>query len=171
MAANLIPTEGGSPIALDKPIMLIGRNQSCDISLQVSSKVSRRHCCIVQCGRKYLLRDLGSMNGVRVNTHRVVEIELRPGDHVAIADVLFTFRVDEPEMKDAKRLMQQAPQDLPADGSPAVDDKEECPVGLPDVPDPELGSNTFSDGEIPEVSDGEIRLKDDSESRPEFVKV
>ncbi len=89
MAANLVPTEGGSPIALDKPIMLIGRNQSCDISLQTSSKVSRRHCCIVQCGRKYLMRDLGSMNGVRVNAHRVVEIELQAGDQIAVADVQF----------------------------------------------------------------------------------
>ncbi|HEY2148579.1 MAG TPA: FHA domain-containing protein, partial [Pirellulales bacterium] len=62
MAASLVPAEGGSPIVLDKPIMLIGRNQDCDISLQVSSKISRRHCCIVQCGDRYVLRDLGSMN-------------------------------------------------------------------------------------------------------------
>ena len=170
MAANLIPTEGGSPIALDKPIMLIGRNQSCDISLQTSSKVSRRHCCIVQCGRKYLLRDLGSMNGVRVNTHRVVEIELRPGDHVAIADILFTFRVDEPEMKDAKRLKQQAPQGLPPNESPAAGDKDERPVVVPDASDSEVQSDPFSDADLPEVSEGEIRLKDDSQSRPEFVK-
>jgi pSer/pThr/pTyr-binding forkhead associated (FHA) protein len=169
MAANLIPTEGGSPIVLDKPIMLIGRNQSCDISLQTSSKVSRRHCCVVQCGRKFLLRDLGSMNGVRVNTHRIVEIELQPGDHVAIADVQFTFRVDEPQ-KDASRLKQQAPQGLPANESPAEALNDECPASLPDVPDPELGSNTFSDDDLPGVSEGEIRLKDDSQSRPEFVK-
>jgi pSer/pThr/pTyr-binding forkhead associated (FHA) protein len=169
MAANLIPTEGGSPIAIDKPIMLIGRNQSCDISLQTSSKVSRRHCCIVQCGRKFLLRDLGSMNGVRVNTHRIVEIELQPEDHVAIADVQFTFRLDEPQ-KDAARLKQQAPQGLPASESSAAADKEECPAPLPDVPDPELGSNTFSDDDLPGISEGEIRLKDDSQSRPEFVK-
>lgn len=174
MAANLIPTEGGSPIAIDKPIMLIGRNQSCDISLQTSSKVSRRHCCIVQCGRKFLLRDLGSMNGVRVNAHRIVEIELQPEDHVAIADVQFTFRVDEPQ-KDAARLKQKAPQGLPADeqssmADKSVADKEECPGSLQDVPDPELGSNTFSDDDLPGISAGEIRLKDDSQSRPEFVK-
>jgi pSer/pThr/pTyr-binding forkhead associated (FHA) protein len=169
MAANLIPAEGGSPIALDKPIMLIGRNQSCDIPLQTSSKVSRRHCCIVQCGRKFLLRDLGSMNGVRVNTHRIVEIELRQGDHVAIADIQFTFRVDEPEAADAKRLKQQVPQSLPTE-SPDADEKVDCPSGLADVPDPELGSNTFSDDDLPEVSEDEIRLKDDSQSRPEFVK-
>ena len=169
MAANLIPTEGGSSILLDKPIMLIGRNQSCDVSLQTSSKVSRRHCCIVQCGRKFLLRDLGSMNGVRVNTHRIVEIELQPGDHVAIADVQFTFRVDEPQ-KDAQRLKQQAPQGLPANEVGASASLGECRVSLPDVPDPELGSNTFSDDDLPAVSENEIRLKDDSQSRPEFVK-
>src|SRR5258708_36668208 len=169
MAANLIPAEGGSPIGLDKPIMLIGRNQSCDIPLQSSSKVSRRHCCIVQCGRKFLLRDLGSMNGVRVNTHRIVEIELRQGDHVAIADIQFTFRVDEPEVVDAKRLKQQAPHSVSTE-SPAADANGECPIGMPDVSDPELGSNTFSDDDLPEVSEDEIRLKDDSQSLPQFVK-
>jgi len=167
MAAILVPTEGGPSISLDKPIMLIGRNQSCDVSLQSSSKVSRRHCCIVQCGRKFLLRDLGSMNGVRVNTHRVVEIELQPEDHVAIADVHFTFRIEEP--KGTGRLKQQAPQDVGADESSAAA-KDESPVDSPDVPDPELGANAFSDDDLPGVSEGEIRLKDDSHSRPEFVK-
>jgi len=169
MAANLIPTEGGSPIALDKPIMLIGRNQSCDISLQTSSKVSRRHCCIVQCGRKYLVRDLGSMNGVRVNTHRITEIELQPGDHVAIADVQFKFHVDEPP-KDAKRLKQPVPQDKPPEEPPAIvtiDSKDILPEPQDDSM---LGSKTFSDDDLPAVSEGEMRLKDDSQSRPEFVK-
>src|SRR5882757_3429960 len=105
MAASLIPMEGGSPIALDKPTMLIGRNQDCDISLQVSSKISRRHCCIVQCGERYLLRDLGSMNGVRVNSQRVVEAELKPGDEVAVADVQFTFRGDEAKGKARERRL------------------------------------------------------------------
>lgn len=169
MVANLVPMEGGSPKALDKPIMLIGRNQSCDIMLQTSSKVSRRHCCIVQCGRKYLLRDLGSMNGVRVNTHRVVEIELRPGDHVAIADILFTFRIDEPGVKEAKRLKQQGPQDPAPSEISAQDEKPESRADMPDVVDPD--SHTFSDDELPPVTGNGARLKDDSQSRPEFVKV
>jgi len=168
MAANLIPTEGGSPIVLDKPIMLIGRNQSCDISLQTSSKVSRRHCCIVQCGRKYLMRDLGSMNGVRVNTHRIVEIELQTGDHVAVADIQFTFRVDEPP-KDAQRLKQQAPQEQPSQETPAILTIDSH-ASLPDAQDSLLGSNTFSDDDLPAVSEGDARRKDDSQSRPEFVK-
>ncbi len=168
MAANLIPTEGGSPIVLDKPIMLIGRNQSCDISLQTSSKVSRRHCCIVQCGRKYLVRDLGSMNGVRVNAHRISEIELQSGDHVAVADVQFTFKVDEPP-KEAQRLKQKAP--APQEQRPKEEDAAiQTQDSQPSLPNAQLGSNTFSDDDLPAVSEADLRLKDDSQSRPEFVK-
>src|SRR6188472_3240589 len=102
MAASLVPTEGGSPITLDKPIILIGRHQECDITLQASSKVSRRHCCIVQVGERYVLRDLGSMNGIRINGHRIVETELCPGDEIAVADVYFTFRRDEVALRAPK---------------------------------------------------------------------
>src|SRR5438874_12012174 len=109
MAASLVPTDGGSPIALDKPIMLIGRNQDCDISLQTSLKVSRRHCCIAQCGERYVLRDLGSMNGVRLNTQRVIEAELKTGDEVLVADVSFTFRLDELMTKQIDRVQQDVP--------------------------------------------------------------
>ena len=160
MGANLTPSEGGSPIALDKPIMLIGRNDSCDIALAASTKVSRRHCCIVQCGDKYLLRDLGSMNGIRVNTHRVVEMELRQGDTVAVADVSFTFRRDEGGKKDPGNAKQKAPP-VPATTSPpgADDSKEEVPVVMPDV-DLESSSNTYpEEGSL----NGEIGLKDDSQ--------
>ncbi len=94
MAASLVPKGGGNPVILDRPIMLIGRGADCEISLPGSAKVSRRHCFIVQCGRQYRIRDLGSTNGVRVNSKRVVEEELRPGDEIAVADAVFNFRID-----------------------------------------------------------------------------
>jgi pSer/pThr/pTyr-binding forkhead associated (FHA) protein len=167
MAASLVPTEGGSPIALDKPIMLIGRNQDCDISLQVSSKISRRHCCIVQCGDRYVLRDLGSMNGVRVNSTRVVEANLQAGDEVAVADVAFTFRTDEARTKENDRpLRRPLPDDPPA--PPAAEASDEYPEPLAEEPEHENPSRTFSDDQIAE---NEVRLKDDSESEAGFVHV
>ena len=96
MAASLVPNGGGNSVILDRPIILIGRGADCEISLQSSAKVSRRHCFIVQCGQQYRIRDLGSTNGVRVNSKRVVEEELRPGDEIAVADAFFTFRIDAP---------------------------------------------------------------------------
>ncbi len=171
MAASLIPTEGGSPIPLDKPIMLIGRSQDCDISLQVSSKISRRHCCIVQCGDRYLVRDLGSMNGVRVNARRVVEAELKAGDEVAVADVEFTFRVDEAR---GRRRDRRSPLADAADGppmpdkvSPGRDDKPVRPAE-DDRMEGESPPKLYGDEHLP---DDEVRLKDDSESEAGFVRV
>ncbi len=168
MAASLIPMEGGSPISLDKPIMLIGRNQDCDISLQVSSKISRRHCCIVQCGERYLLRDLGSMNGVRVNAQRVVEAELKPGDAVAVADVEFTFRVDEANGRARERRLA----DEDSSGSPTPDEspavKAQDPLSPPELSEDEPPSRGYEDGNNP---DAELRVKHDSESEAGFVRV
>jgi pSer/pThr/pTyr-binding forkhead associated (FHA) protein len=168
MAATLIPMEGGSPIALDKPIILIGRNQDCDISLQTSSKISRRHCCIVQCTDRYLLRDLGSMNGVRVNGQRVVEMELKSGDEIAVADVGFTFRLDNGRPKqrsgaagEGSDRMEAPP---PADSPPRAG----YPVSNPKESDNEQSLRPFEDEGNPE---NEVRLKDDSESEAGFVRV
>jgi pSer/pThr/pTyr-binding forkhead associated (FHA) protein len=168
MAATLVPMEGGSPIALDKPIVLIGRNQDCDISLQTSSKISRRHCCIVQCTDRYLLRDLGSMNGVRVNGQRVVEMELKTGDEIAVADVGFTFRLDNGRPKQrsgtagegADRVAAPPPADLPP--------RAGYPVSHPPESDDEQSLRAFEDQGDPE---NEARLKDDSESEAGFVRV
>src|SRR5262249_43000764 len=161
MAASLIPMEGGSPIALDKPIMLIGRNQDCDISLQTSSKISRRHCCIVQCGERYLLRDLGSMNGVRVNSQRVVEMELNPGDQVSVADVSFTFRVEGAVAKQRARSARNQ-------NSPDSDAGQANSEGQDE--DEEHRSQTYSDDHLLENMGEEMRLKDDSESEAGFVR-
>jgi pSer/pThr/pTyr-binding forkhead associated (FHA) protein len=133
--------------------MLIGRNESCDISLADSLKVSRRHCCIVQCGEKYLLRDLGSMNGIRVNTHRVVEMELRPGDQVAVADINFTFFRDEGRKP-------AATSEKPVAAEPfANGESQPTPEIMPDALE-------YSSHTAPEEGsfNGELRLKDDMES-------
>ena len=168
MAASLIPTEGGSPITLDKPIMLIGRNQDCDISLQVSSKISRRHCCIVQCGDRYVLRDLGSMNGVRVNSTRVIEANLQAGDEVAVADVAFTFRSDEARTNENDRPLKRPLPEDPPTPPPAAEASDDFPEPLVDEPDHENPSRTYSDDQILE---NEVRIKDDSESEAGFVHV
>lgn len=163
MAASLIPTDGGSPISLDKPIVLIGRHQECDISLQTSSKVSRRHCCIVQVGDRYVVRDLGSMNGIRVNGHRIVETELCPGDEVAVADICFLFRRDDVAPRPVRpvRGVAAAP--------PAHEGSSQVPVVIPDEPS---SGGPFAPplSGIDDPSD--IRLKNDSNSAEhDFVRV
>lgn len=90
MPAHLLSLTDGPSILLDKPILLFGRHQECDVQLN-SKKISRRHCCIAQVGEVLVIRDLGSTNGVKINGERVVEGVLVPGDELIIGN--FRYQV------------------------------------------------------------------------------
>src|SRR3954454_20002783 len=94
MPAQLVSLEEGPNIPLDKPIVLIGRHQECDIQIP-SRKISRRHCCVAQVSNYLVIRDLGSTNGVRVNGTRVLEGQLRSGDEVTIGNLVYHVQWDE----------------------------------------------------------------------------
>src|SRR3954452_11376787 len=89
MTYQLIPIEKGrSPaIALQRPVLLIGRHPECDVRIDLP-KISRRHCCLALAYDRVLIRDLGSHNGLRVNGRPVEEARLYPGDEVAIGPLI-----------------------------------------------------------------------------------
>jgi predicted component of type VI protein secretion system len=91
MPPQLMALTDGPSILLDKPILLLGRHQECDIQL-VSRKVSRRHCCIAQVGSYLVVRDLGSTNGIRINGIKVNEGNLKPGDELTIGNHRYEVR-------------------------------------------------------------------------------
>jgi predicted component of type VI protein secretion system len=104
MPMMLVPLENGEPILLDKAIMLFGRHPDCDVVLTSSRKVSRKHCCIAQIHDYYVVRDLGSMNGVRVNGEPAGrEARLRAGDEVHIGDIPYRIEVASPDRRSAKK--------------------------------------------------------------------
>ena len=89
MARRLIPLDEGSEIILDRPMVVVGRHPSCDVRLD-SLRVSRHHCCcMVQENGEILVRDLGSTNGIRINSQRVDSGMLRPGDELSIAHIRY----------------------------------------------------------------------------------
>lgn len=69
---------------------LIGRDDSCDICI-LSSKVSKKHCRLVQNEDLFLIHDLNSTNGIFVNRKRIKEKTLQGGDEIIIYDVLIYF--------------------------------------------------------------------------------
>ena len=96
MAVSLIPLDNGTPIKIDKTIILIGRHPDCDIVLTNSRKISRKHCCLAQIDNRLVIRDLGSMNGVWVNGQRVRrQNDLSIGDEVSVGDVSFRLASDQ----------------------------------------------------------------------------
>jgi hypothetical protein len=73
---------------------VIGRAPGCDC-LVTDDLVSRRHAEVRRDGDRWMLRDLGSRNGTRVNGVRVVEpVEVRPGDRVSLGGV--PYRLSRP---------------------------------------------------------------------------
>src|SRR5579862_4663558 len=90
-APKLLALSDGPNLVLDKPIVLIGRHQECDIQIP-SRKISRRHCCIAQVADHLVIRDLGSTNGIRVNGLKILEGQLKPNDEVMIGNMRYQVK-------------------------------------------------------------------------------
>src|SRR5437660_9756863 len=85
MRAQLLPLDGGPPVEVAKEMMLIGRQEDCDLRLDHKS-VSKHHCVLVKTDGVLLLRDLGSTNGTRVNGTRIRRAVLLPNDKISVAN-------------------------------------------------------------------------------------
>jgi type II secretory pathway predicted ATPase ExeA len=85
-AARLIVSSGRTIVAevtLNRPRMVLGRDDSCDISLD-SRYVSRFQNLFLETSEGWMLIDLSSTNGCFVNGRRVREHRLRDGDLIAV---------------------------------------------------------------------------------------
>jgi len=77
--------------ALAKRIMTIGRSSLCDIQI-LTHFVSREHAKITVSARNnVVIEDLGSTNGVFVNSVRIDRQQLRDGDLVTVGETQFRF--------------------------------------------------------------------------------
>ncbi|QDT56148.1 Glycogen accumulation regulator GarA [Caulifigura coniformis] len=132
MPMCLIPMDGSTPVPVDKAVVLFGRQADCDVVLLNSRKVSRRHCCIAQINGEFVIRDLGSMNGVRVNGKQVnKEARLGIGDEIHIGDVGYRLAA-----VDALPKRKPAPVPPPPQKPLVTPDprylSQDIPVALPD---------------------------------------
>ncbi|MEO1994853.1 MAG: FHA domain-containing protein [Planctomycetaceae bacterium] len=137
MAVYLVPVGNGRRIVIDKAVLFVGRHPDCDVMINHSRKVSRKHCCLAQVNSDFYVRDLGSMNGVRVNGKRVKrEVKLRLGDVLAIGDVQFILAVEERvQPKQPLANQQPSPSDLPrkrVSPPPDLDLSQDQPLPIPD---------------------------------------
>jgi len=91
--------EGPRIYALHRPLIAVGRGADNDIRITADAPgaltVSRRHAQIRREDMDFIVEDVGSTNGIRVNglaTHRNL---LRDGYHVSFGSVEFVFRTPE----------------------------------------------------------------------------
>lgn len=84
MNGSLVPLGAGESLPLLKPTISIGRRPDCDVQLNFAN-VSGRHCELLFDRGVWVIRDLQSTNGTRVNGVRVEKKRLVPGDEITIA--------------------------------------------------------------------------------------
>lgn len=92
-AARLLVSSAGETVAeisLNRPRMVLGRDEGCDISLN-SQFVSRYQNLFMETKQGWLLIDLNSTNGCFVNGRKVREHYLRDGDMIAIGQHQLRF--------------------------------------------------------------------------------
>jgi hypothetical protein len=80
----------GEKFFIEKPIFNIGRSADSDVLLD-DITVSRKHAVIKKIDNKYILTDLGSLNGSYVNGEIANEINLNNGDKIQIGKYVFLF--------------------------------------------------------------------------------
>lgn len=115
MPAVLVPIEQGKPIVLDKPIVLVGRHPDCDAVILNSRKISRKHCAVALVNNSFVVRDLGSMNGVWVNGTRVEnQAPVGFGDELMIGDVRFLLEADKAAIGKSKPASKPRAVEAPA---------------------------------------------------------
>lgn len=119
-------------IEITRQTTVIGRRHPSDIVLS-SPLASKCHAAIEQSGIQWILRDLKSLNGVRVNGVRITtDVVLSHGDRIELADVQAIFLLpvqmdDDQTIYDGRAsndasprvVLDRAARELTVDGAPA----------------------------------------------------
>lgn len=173
MPYHLVPAGADlQPVRLDKAVVLFGRHPDCDVVITSSRKVSRKHCCVAQVNNAFVVRDLGSMNGVRINGIAVKRsARLKPGDELTVGDVVFHLRE---ESKNGRPATAASPSQVAAKPVPPHMISQDIPVVIPDeeqsfaVEESLVKSPT--DSELPIELGPEDVVEDDSSWEIEVVE-
>ena len=91
---ELIPQGGGDSIPLVRSPLILGRRESCDVCLQFAN-VSGKHCELIFKEGFWIIHDLGSTNGTKVNELVVSKKIVRSGDIIKIGQRNFTIQYQE----------------------------------------------------------------------------
>ena len=85
---------GGKRLVVGPSGATLGRSRQCDVTVD-DPNVSRTHAEVRPRGGSWVLADLGSTNGSRLNGHRVDGTEvLKPGDEIELGTTVLQFELE-----------------------------------------------------------------------------
>ena len=125
-----IPEQDAQPyrFQLERKVVSLGRGSDNDIVVECGS-VSGKHAEMHRVDGGYVLTDLGSTNGVKVDGMRQQKVSLASGMTVKLGDVLFEFSLAEEELA---ILNQEKPvEQTPVGEEPGAEISEETDEDLP----------------------------------------
>jgi pSer/pThr/pTyr-binding forkhead associated (FHA) protein len=101
LEAERPPVDGGRALlvgegrrsVLSGDHVVLGRSRECEVVL-ADPNVSRKHAEVRWDGGRWVIADLGSTNGVKVNGRRVDRAQLEPGDRITLGLTELTFELD-----------------------------------------------------------------------------
>ena len=134
-----VPDQTAQPyrFSLERQIVHFGRGDDNDVHIE-SGSVSSEHCVMERQIGRYVLKDLNSTNGIKLDGERTDAITLRNGQNIHIGDVEFTFELNDEEIT-ALQLEDPTSQLPPLDEPPVQ--KSSAPtapeINLKDEPKPE----------------------------------
>jgi len=91
-ARALLVGEGRRTV-LSGDLVVVGRSHDCDLVLD-DPNVSRRHAEVRRENGHWVVVDLGSTNGLKVNGRRVAEAALNPGDEITLGLSRLSFELE-----------------------------------------------------------------------------
>ena len=80
----------GAQVALEAEEVVLGRDSACGVCLP-DATLSRRHAALSSTPAGWRLRDLGSLNGLRVNGTSTAEHLLAPGDRIELGSSVLVY--------------------------------------------------------------------------------
>ena len=85
--------EAGSELAIGAARVLVGRTRTCDLSLS-DSQASKEHIAIELQPEGFVLTDLETSNGTKVNGEKINRAVLKHMDRIFIGDTVLVFEAD-----------------------------------------------------------------------------
>ena len=80
-------------VSPNRKTITLGRSSKSDVKISCAS-ISGNHATIRKLDEGYVLRDLGSTNGTKLDGTKVSEIHIKGGQNIKLGDVIFTFKPD-----------------------------------------------------------------------------
>jgi hypothetical protein len=95
-ADGLAPAElvlpGGGRVHIESEPVVIGRMPECEVVLS-DPNVSRRHAEVLRINEAFMVRDLGSTNGTKLNGAPIREGYLTTGDNITVGSTTLVFEM------------------------------------------------------------------------------